>query len=124
MTNQQNELQSQYDAYKERIAHWESERDGIQGHIDSTNAAFIKDFSPIKLGDAVFSLWVSPERRTPEDQRFKVTHIRLLQLWENGEPVFQAVGLIFLKSGKPGMRRFGIRYTPSQAHGYQIKEQS
>lgn len=122
MTNQQTELQSQYDAYKERITHWESELDGVRAHIDSTKATFIKDFSPIKVGDTVFSLWVSPERRTPEDQRLKVTHIRLLQLWENDEPVFQAIGVVLRKNGTPGVRCAGIRYTPRQAHGYQIKD--
>lgn len=121
MTNQQTELQSQYEEVKTQLeASSRAVQQASDAHMELLQE-IVSKFSPIKVGDTVFLHWTSPEHRPANDQRLQVTSIAMLT-WEYGQPVFSASGPILRKSGKPGVRRFGIRYTPSQAHGYQIKE--
>ena len=106
MTTDQFELQSQYTLAKAQL---EAADNAVAVACDTAmalKAEIAAKFSPIKVGDTVYHM--NLRNPTQETTKFLVDTLLLLQLWENGEPHVK--------------QRLAIRYTPSQAHGYQIKD--
>lgn len=121
MTTDQFELQSQYTLAKAQL---EAADNAVAVACDTAmalKAEIAAKFSPIKVGDTVYHM--NLRNPTQETTKFLVDTLLLLQLWENGEPVLYAMGYVLRKNGTPHVKqRLAIRYTPSQAHGYQIKD--